>query len=286
MAETELLIWEDPLSGIRTFQRTDAPALVRFEAIDGLSVSVNLHDLAPIVDNPEVSDPSEIQHLLESYVDPRIAAHDGALVLHGSSVVLDARAVLFIGQTGRGKSTLMSSFWSIEGARVGDDSLICDVHEAPPTIRAIGRSCRLLPDSLSALAAPRSSAPIGVDGDKRRLEIDAAQLMADPTPLAAVFSLDEDCGGAAIEARALSSGDACMEIIANSFALDPRAPIPARKRMNAAAALVAAVPCFALSYPRDYARLPEVQAAILAAAGMEGLSLHHGSAMSGESAEG
>jgi hypothetical protein len=55
-----------------------------------------------------------------------------------------------------------------------------------------------------------------------------------------------------------------MTLVENSFSLDPSDLKMARTRMEKASQLAGRIPIFAISYPRDYARLPEVREAILA----------------------
>ena len=54
-----------------------------------------------------------------------------------------------------------------------------------------------------------------------------------------------------------------MALVENSFSLDPSDVSEAAKRLDAASAVARNVPMFQITYPRDYARLPEVRAAIL-----------------------
>ena len=54
-----------------------------------------------------------------------------------------------------------------------------------------------------------------------------------------------------------------MTLVENSFALDPTDTGGALDRLEKASALAKSVPSFAINYPRDYASLPAVRAAIL-----------------------
>ena len=157
----------------------------------------------------------------------------------------------------------MSSFRTMKDTRIGDDSLLCSFPPEGPAITAVNRSCRLLPDSLDALSVSEASTAIGEGWSKRRIEIESGSAVDTPVRIGALFSLAPDKGSDEIIISQLGTGDACMEVIGNSFAIDPKAAGPAKKRMDAAAKLVATVPCFSLSYPRTYARLPDVQRAIL-----------------------
>lgn len=255
------LLWEDEVSGTRTYGTASDPDLVRFVSLTGVTVDVDLRSMRHSVRTSAAA--TEVAHILESYVFPRIAAHDGRLVLHGSTVVQSNVALIFVGQTGRGKTTLMSSFRTMQDARIGDDSLLCSFPPEGPAITAINRSFRLLPDSLDALSVPEAGSAIGKGWSKRRIEIKPGSAVDTPVRIGALFSLAPETGSDEIIISELGPGNACMEVIGNSFAVDPKAAGPAKKRMDAAAKLVETVPCFSLSYPRNYARLPAVQRAIL-----------------------
>jgi hypothetical protein len=54
-----------------------------------------------------------------------------------------------------------------------------------------------------------------------------------------------------------------MSIIGNAFQLDPTDTQRAARLMRAAADVARRVPAFGLSYPRDFARLPDVCAAVI-----------------------
>ena len=54
-----------------------------------------------------------------------------------------------------------------------------------------------------------------------------------------------------------------MALVENAFALDPTDTARAKDRLEKASALAKSVPSFAISYPRDYASLPGVRAAIV-----------------------
>lgn len=61
---------------------------------------------------PEPNIPEEtIRHLILDQIIPRILGQQGQLVLHASAVQLpDGKAIVFLGDTGWGKSTIASSF--------------------------------------------------------------------------------------------------------------------------------------------------------------------------------
>ena len=64
--------------------------------------------------------------------------------------------------------------------------------------------------------------------------------------------------------KRLLPADAAMYWRANAFVVDLRSPQVLQSSLQQAARLAVAVPAYRLAYPRDYARLPEVVAAVSA----------------------
>ena len=206
--------------------------------------------------------PADAQHFLADQVYPRILAQEGAFILHAGGFTFNDAAILLIGPSGRGKSTLIASFSQAGVQAMGDDACWVAGSADKSMARSLYPSLRLLPDSIEAIfERPIETAPVGPHTDKRRL---AAHLEARPhaMPIAAIFSIAQPSPDGII-VRPMSIANACMTCVENSFALDPSDALQAKLRLEQASALARAVPAFEITYPRDYARLPEVRQAIL-----------------------
>lgn len=205
---------------------------------------------------------STLDHFIVDQVIPRVLAEAGSFVLHSGAVRCGKRIALIVGTSGRGKSTLCASFADAE--LLGDDAMIVSFGDEV-MVRAVYRSLRLLPDSVAALIPSVVDTSLVAD-HSRKHQVELAAL-ADPAeapqPLTAIFVLGAPGTNDAIECRPARPADACMAIVENSFALNPADINQARRRLDRARQLVARVPCWQLSYPRDYDRLPEVRAAML-----------------------
>ncbi len=70
-----------------------------------------------------------IRHLLLDQVLPRLLSHQGHLVLHAGGVTSDHGAIVFLGESGLGKSTLCSSFNQAGFALLSDDFLLLSAQE-------------------------------------------------------------------------------------------------------------------------------------------------------------
>lgn len=207
-------------------------------------------------------------HFLDDQVVPRLMAHLGDIVLHGGAIRALGKAVVFIGESGRGKSTLCADFDSAGFPLMGDDALVLDDAPETPRIRAVYPSLRLLPDTIAALFEnPLTAVSIGDYTDKQRIDrAPAGTHEHDALPLAAIFLLGPPAQDERIAVDAASPTDVCMAMITNSFELNPVDTARAASKLGRISVIANRVPAFHLRYPRNYALLPQVRDAILTAA--------------------
>jgi hypothetical protein len=192
-------------------------------------------------------------------------AHEGRLVLHAGAVQIGDWGVVLMGKSGGGKSTLVASFDLAGHALLGDDAIVISWPGETPCAQAVYPSLRLLPDSVDALYSESvTTTSVAHYTSKQRVSLPINGEVAGPNlPIRGVFVIAEPSGDADIQIRRLSIADACMAFIENSFVLDPTDMQRSRSRLETASALARQVPAFGISYPHDYARLPEVRDTIL-----------------------
>jgi hypothetical protein len=190
------------------------------------------------------------------------------LVLHAGAVRDEQSAFILLGPSGSGKSTLAASFKHSGWKLMGDDAVMLAPGRGMPMLRAVYPSLRLFPDSIDALFAKDVAAQaMAHNSSKRRISLEMAEDAPETLfPLRATFVLADACEDR-IAVRRLSAANACMAIVENSFALDPSDARHASLRMERSGQIAEKVPTFAISYPRDYARLPGVREAIVASLG-------------------
>lgn len=209
-----------------------------------------------------------IDHLLFDQAVPRIRAHLGELMIHAAAVSIGNDALLLVGDSGRGKSTLSASLAGNGCTLLGDDAVGLAVDGAKVLAKALYPSLRLLPDSISAVI--KADVPTSSTAHytiKQRVHVGAGGPEAS---CRAIFVLDAPQSATAdIRTRRLSPGDTCLALLKESFALDPSDTKRAATRLRAAGEVAERVPGFSLCYPRAYDRLPDVIDAVLGTAGMK-----------------
>jgi hypothetical protein len=170
-----------------------------------------------------------------------------------------------MGQSGRGKSTLAASLERLGCALLGDDAVTLRPGASQVTAEPIYPSLRLLPDSIEAVFGHDvGSSPTAHYTTKRR--IGRPPLPATPSRCNAIFLLTNPAEGADdISLRPLTPAQACVELLRESFALDPSDTHRAALGLARASQVAEMIPSFALDYPRCYRRLTEVGQKVLEA---------------------
>ncbi len=201
---------------------------------------------------PQV-EPETLRQLLQQIL-PLVANGQRATMLHAGAVQVGGRAIAFMGRTGLGKSTLTAAFAS-QGCRfLCDDALQISLSDEGRPVAAPGQPhLRLWNDSAHALA--------GVRGEpEAKSRIPAGRRFAHCTEeqsLAAIYLLGES-ESTAPSFDPVRPTDALLELVGNSFLLDPQSPELLRVQHERLAAVAARVPVFRLAYARRYDSLPQV----------------------------
>lgn len=255
------LRWADPHGALQLTDGADGSdrVLLRFFDLAGAWISRTERSIHAF---PLVSglSPHTFDHFVMDVVLPRVIAESGDLVLHGALVAQGMDGACLLGRSGLGKSTLAAALRNAGWTFFGDDALELGADGEEITARATYPSLRLFPDSLRQIYPdpPTCLSPVADYLNKFRMDPGGAVPAGEASRLRAVFVLGEDDGSGDVTVQPLAASKLCMALVAHSFALDPSDPASAHRRLSFASAVTAAVPGFALNYPRDYARLPEV----------------------------
>jgi hypothetical protein len=243
------------------FFRKGAGYLLRFPDLADFEVSADGHSVqgwpAPGATSPTV------EHLYLNQVLPLALSRQGELVLHGSAVDIGGQGVAFLGESGRGKSTLAASF-ATEGTRfLTDDGLLLEWADGRCMIVPSHPSIRLWQDSEGALMKPdAATAPAVSFTSKSRFLAGQGIAFCDKSrPLHRVFFLGD--GSAAVPTlEAMRPAEALIELVKHSFLLDIEARDLLMRHFDDLTRLAALPIYFRLDYPRDYGALPAVRDAI------------------------
>jgi len=202
-----------------------------------------------------------IEHWLTDLILPQLLAYDGHFVLHCGIVNTAKGALGFMGPSGHGKSTMTASLHHSGLTLMSDDAVLLRNEDHCFHVERLYPSLRLFPDSLDELFPTiEATAPVADYTDKRHVAFAPGPVRA---PLIALFRLAEPAED--IRILRLAPAEACMALIANSFALDAANPAESKRRFVKAADVARQVPVYDLHYPRIYTAIPDVHAQIFAA---------------------
>jgi len=244
------------------FHRTNGGYLLRFPELADFQISADgLHVTG--CPAPEVSD-ATTQHLYLNQVLPLVLSKQGKLVFHASAVEIGERAVAFVAESGRGKSTLAASF-AVNGFRfLTDDGLVVepgfDGFAALPSHPSI----RLWEDSEAALVPPtaRRAPPVHYTSKARFLADDDLVFCTQPRPLRRVYFLG-DGSAATLELQRLTPAEAVIEWVKHSFLLDIEEKPRLASHFDQVATLANQPIHYRLDYPRRFEDLARVREAIV-----------------------
>jgi hypothetical protein len=206
-------------------------------------------------------DPANLPLLPEVLVRrvlPRLATLHGQLPMHAATLADDSGAVMLLGASGAGKSTMTAALARHHGWDIFSDDMSIlsdqDRHLAFPTTPGVS----LWQKSLDALNLPRADCrPIHSRQGKVWYAPQPLQYRP-PQPLQAVIMLSIDPEGRGIEWQRLQGPEILVVLLSQLVVFNPRdkekiAELVARFRQ-----ILDAVPIYGVAYPRQYAALPDV----------------------------
>jgi len=240
---------------------------LRFHQLADFWVSANCRNISA---HPVSAIPREtIRHLLLDQVMPRVMAHRGHAVIHGSANRVEDHAVLFIGDSGAGKSTLAASLHRRGFPLLCDDCLCLQVNKDDVLAVPGYAGARLWPDSAEAVfMGELSSTPMAHYSKKQRLTLpEEHSVLRHQLPVKAIFLLDCCTPGdvaADISIRQLSGASLVVEMLKNAFQLDMSDREKVSDQFAGLGRVVASeVRFFSLKYPREHALIERVHEAVL-----------------------
>jgi hypothetical protein len=252
--------WDQRETGI-SIGRAESGYVLRCGDEFAVWVDRSGHDLACQI-SPDVPHESVEQTFIDQML-PLILELQGRFSFHASAVALGGAVLAFLGETGRGKSTLASSLATSDGVVVCDDCLAVTLDDGQARAYPSYGSTRLWPESANALFSHRGPLPFATPRtDKRRVDLPRS---GEPLPLRRLYLLEAGDGPVAIER--LGRAAAVGAVLRHLYRLDGLDRERLSRELSFLDALVTVVPVATLAYRRDFAELPAVRAAILADVG-------------------
>ena len=208
--------------------------------------------------------PSTVNHLYLNQVLPLALSRQGKLMLHGSAVEIHGQGVAFIGESGRGKSTLAASFATGGSRFLTDDGLHLEWVGGECQIIPSHPSIRLWEDSQEALISNTAAVAPALDfTTKSRLLAGPDIAFCDQArALRRIYFLGERDASVPTMVR-LRPAEALICLAKNSFLLDIEARDMLAQHFDDVSRLAQLPIYFSLDYPRRYEALPQVREAII-----------------------
>jgi hypothetical protein len=253
--------WELPDGAKCAFYRQSSGILIRFPGHADFELSA---DGASVICTPAPSaSDATIEHLFLNQVLPLSLNRLGKLVFHGSAVALEAGAISFLGEAGRGKSTLAAAFATDGDPFLTDDGLVLETGNGRYDVEPTHPSLRLWSDSEEKILSGRAQAAPAVSyTPKARLLAGGMLPHCDqPKPLLGAYFLGESTAEA-ILIRRLRPGETLIEWARNSFLVDIEDKDLLANHFYRIVELANCLPAFVLDYPRQYDRVQTVLDAI------------------------
>lgn len=217
---------------------------------------------------PNLAVPAEtIRHLLLDHMLPRLLSRRLHISLHGSAVATPAGAIAFLGSSGRGKSTLATSFWHAGYRLLTDDCLAITTAKERFFCVPSYPGVRAWADTTQRYQATGRTRVVAHYTAKHRIELAANSTVfsTTPVPLHQLYILSEpsEADDGTITIKPMSPQEGLIELVRHTYRLDASDQIQLTREFANLSDLVTQCAIFRLTHPRNYDLLPAVQAAIL-----------------------
>ena len=206
-----------------------------------------------------------VEHLFLNQIVPLALSQQGQLVLHGSAVNADGRAVAFLGDSGQGKSTLAGYFAAHGMPFLTDDGLLIDQLGERARVVPGHRSIRLWADS-ERLLLPLGTQKLDAVQFTNKGRFHAGEVFphcAEPCDLRCVYLL-RNSGIDAVQISPVPAAAAFIALVNHSFLLDTESSAVLGRHFSQLQTLVRTTKVFSLDYPRDFSQLSQVRSTIVA----------------------
>lgn len=244
------------------FYRNECGYLLRFPDLADFQVSADGKEIT-CSPAPEVTEETSL-HLYLNQVLPLSLARQGKLVFHASAVEIEGGAVAFMGESGRGKSTLAASFATSGFRFLTDDGLELEPIDGGYRGMPSHPSIRLWDDSEEVLIGgnTRKAPPVEYTSKSRFLAGDDIVFCDQPRSLRLVYFLGEGIAQQPVFER-MNPAEALIELVKHSFLLDIEEREMLAAQFDELSRLVNQPIYYRLDYPRHFKELALVRQAVV-----------------------
>lgn len=197
------------------------------------------------------------RHLLLDQVLSRLLAHHGRFMVHSSCVESNGRAIMFLGDSRAGKSTMALGMHKLDFSVLADDCVRAQLSNSGIRVAGTYPSLRVSSEVREELLTSKAMS-IDVDGtNKDRIvfaqqEVRSAELVV-AYCLAGVHNTENR-----IKVERMSKCAALMHVMKQVFHLDIEDRTRLEQKLGEAEHFVHRVPMYEVSYPHEYRMLPSV----------------------------
>ncbi len=194
--------------------------------------------------------------LYHNAIVPLLGNYCGGLNLHGSAVLVDGGAIVFLGESRRGKTTLAGAFARAGFPFLTEDVVTLEQRDAAMWISPSRPVLRLFHDSASFLL----DGPPGWQEEDGKTELASGTNLPfsnSSAPLLAIYLLGDGSSEEPTIAP-LPPQTGLGELMRHSFVLDVNDRVRLKAHFLRLANLSSQVPVFTLDYPRRFEELPQI----------------------------
>ena len=196
-----------------------------------------------------------LRHWLAHMVVPTALCRAGCLALHAGAVRLGDRAALFLGDSGAGKSSLVTALALAGLPLISDDT--CLLTTPPWRVFSTSPTARLLPEAVARLALACARVPADLPGLAKTVVRVPHVAAGVPLPLAAIYLLAWHDGPPVLSpARGVERLGAVLQ--AAAWVNSDATPAASREHFARCEAIARSLPVWRLARPRDWSQMPRV----------------------------
>ncbi|MEP0203753.1 MAG: hypothetical protein ABJ084_05755 [Halioglobus sp.] len=244
------------------FFRSPAGYILRFSGLADFEVSLDGTSVFGYP-SPGVEEATS-EHLYLNQVLPLAMSKMGTLVFHASAVAINGGAVAFLGESGRGKSTLAASFATNGYSFLTDDGLVLNVEENGYSVSPSHPSIRLWEDSRQALVPAEAMVgpKVSFTNKVKFLADKNIVFCREKCPLTRVYFLGNSSSSTPT-IRPMAPTEARIELVRHSFLLDVKDKSLLADQFNLMSRHAHDRIFYRLDFPKCYKSLPEVRQVII-----------------------